>query len=164
MTSSARRFVLNAVLTIFVLASLVLTGWAVRSVLRTADSETWPVVKGRVTLTDILFSSGSQSAGRRSAVFYTPYVRYEYLHQGTSYTSDVVSFTPEGHSDRAIAEAFLKNYPVGAEVSVHVHPDDPALAVLRPGQNVAMTMLKLLFPVGFLATSVLALAGINLKR
>lgn len=96
-------------------------------------STTWPATAGTVTA----------SERKRVTLRTQPRVVYSYAVNGTSYTSERISFAagvPPKETDE-----FLARYPVGKNVSVHYSPEKPSDAVLEPGTNKHVTaQLRLL--------------------
>jgi hypothetical protein len=100
-------------------------GLARRSGALAAASRTWPTTKGKVLSSDI-----ERAYAFRTGDVYTPIVRYEYAVGGRRYESDVVAFGMTSLKPRRKAEAYLAGRAVGAAVTVHYNPDDPAAATL----------------------------------
>jgi len=91
-------------------------------------STAWPTVRGTVT-----------AAEQKKVMFRKqPKVTYTYVVNGTSYTSQRISFAA-GSPPRE-TDAILSRYPVGQEVTVAHAPDNPAEATLETGSNRQVTM------------------------
>ena len=87
------------------------------------QSEQWPVVPGKIIRS---FVKSSISEGATS---YSADIKYSYTVEGVEHRSDVVVIG--GHSYGA--NATVKRYPLGKEVSVSYDPRKPGRAVLEPG-------------------------------
>lgn len=90
------------------------------------ESLSWPTVRGRIT--------ESRIETRRKPSSIRPRVRYEYEVEGRRYASTKIVAGDIG-SGRDQAHRLHKLYSVGTEVDVFYKPDQPAIAVLQPGQN-----------------------------
>ena len=116
---------------------VVVGGWLVSEGVR---SKSWPTVDGTVTESDVAL--GQRPAGDRTNRWatYHPVVRYRYKVNDSSYTGknitmaiDLLGWGEGAYRDDAVAVA--ARYPVGAVVTVHYKPSDPAIAVLEPGAS-----------------------------
>jgi len=96
------------------------------------------VVDGVVVVSEVVKecreSVGDDGAG---STWYAYVARVEYAWQDGDVTrrSEQIAFerTDPAFADPWQARAFLRRYPAGATVRVHVHPDDPSASVLEPG-------------------------------
>jgi hypothetical protein len=94
-----------------------------RTIQQAKESTTWPGTTGTIT------ASTTKKVMFRSQ----PRVAYSYAVNGTSYSSERISFAagvPPKETESVVAR-----YPVGKEVTVHYAPDKPSEAVLEPGTN-----------------------------
>lgn len=64
---------------------------------------------------------------------YVAEVLYEYSVHGERYSSDLVSFGEFGSHNTKNAQRIVDEYPAGKSVVVYYDPDNPDVAVLRPG-------------------------------
>jgi len=95
-----------------------------------------------------------------TATSYWPEVEFSYEYGGTLRTSNKIWPVGEGGSE-ADAKVSLSSYPVGAEVSAFVDPDDPETAFLekRWSQAPYLSVIIGVFPIGFVAGLGILLAG-----
>ncbi len=97
-----------------------------RSKQKAAMSQTWPMVKGIVTETNITAQEHDE------VVRYMPLVRYTYEVDGKIYESRQITFgSGVEFSSRQKAADYLAEYPLDAEVSVYYDPEKPSEAVLK---------------------------------
>jgi hypothetical protein len=92
----------------------------------------WPAAPGRVVT-----SESVTTAFRGRGLRYAPAARivYEYEAGGSAHTSERVGVeTRPVEAESAEGQRRLRDYPVGAEVTVYYDPDDPAMAVLERGR------------------------------
>lgn len=115
-----------------------------KSLLRGYQSKQWPATTAVVTKSEYEVvkrkESRSTTTGGKSTStsvdvdsYYTVF-SYRYRVGATPYSHDRVSFSNEGLAvSKQAVTGFLKQYPLGAEIMVHVNPDDPTDAVIEPG-------------------------------
>ncbi len=89
-------------------------------------TEHWPITNGKIE------SANLKEQSSRNGPTYSAEVTYRYQVNGDSYTGNKISVGALSSSDE-YARAILNRYPVGAPVSVHYSPGDPADAVLETG-------------------------------
>jgi hypothetical protein len=105
--------------------------WSLVNFVYAVLSRRWPHATGTVIVSDLQRSRDSE--GEYS---YRPEVSYQYSVKGEEFIA-----TRTRYGDRlalswpAPAAKMVRRYPVGAVVSVHYDPDEPAEAVLEPGVN-----------------------------
>jgi len=100
-------------------------------------SVSWPTVAGEVLDARVVESrrrSGTGRGGSSSATESIPLVRYAYEVNGERHESQRVDFKTRA-GGRAAALEELGDLAPGATVTVHYDPNDPSLAVLRPGNG-----------------------------
>lgn len=131
---------------VFITAGVLITGVGVffvimgtREYLRGRASLSWPTVTGAILESEITSSTHSSGAGRTSRAgsrsrSHSASVRYVYEVGGQAYEGRRIDFMTNS-SGRSAAEAELVGLERGATVTVRYHPDDPSLAVLRPGNG-----------------------------
>ncbi|MFL6590052.1 MAG: DUF3592 domain-containing protein [Chthoniobacterales bacterium] len=90
-------------------------------------SVNWPTTAGRITASEI-----KKVIFRRQ-----PQISYSYSANGTSYTSQRVSFAG-GYKPKEV-DPVLARYPIGSEVTVAHDPQNPAEATLETGANKQVT-------------------------
>jgi hypothetical protein len=104
---------------------------------RARDSRHWPVHEAVV-----LESTIKEHRGGKGGPRYSPFVRYEYRHQGAVFKGQRIMFTGWPlNSTREDVEQFLQPFAKGTRICVHVCPDDPRLSVIEPGVDRRLTLL-----------------------
>ena len=105
--------------------------WSLVNFVYSLLSRRWPQATGKVIVSDLQRSRDSEGG-----YSYRPEVSYQYSVEGQEF---IASRTRYGDrlalSWSAPAARMVRRYPVGAVVSVHYDPDEPAEAVLEPGVN-----------------------------
>lgn len=111
--------------------ALILFGSWMASTAKVAD--TWPTVQGKVLSADV---RSPHKSGSSSQSFHLE-VEYEYTVDGKRYTSNRYQLgsgpSHGNHGDVESAKADAEKYPVGSEITVHYHPENPHSAVLQTG-------------------------------
>ncbi len=98
----------------------------------------WPVADAVITASEVVRSRSSNDSGPT----YRPEVSYDYSVDGASLSGDRISFGGAvSSSNQSWARSVVARYPVGGQVQVRYHPDDPSLVVLEPGMNWAVWLL-----------------------
>lgn len=92
-----------------------------------ATVKRWPTATAHVLVSRLKTSQSSDSTA-----MYQPYVRYRYSVQGKEYTQDRYELINSSSNLKNHDEKKLTRYPVGAKVTVHHNPVNPADAVLNP--------------------------------
>jgi hypothetical protein len=91
--------------------------------LRNAQSESsWIRIPGVVL----------ESCIRNSSEGYVPTIRYEYNFEGDRLENDMFKSVLISSSSRIPSERVISRYPVGANVTVYVNPQNPTDSVLEP--------------------------------
>jgi hypothetical protein len=127
-----------------------------------AAAAQWPVVAGKVISVEIVERIDKTEDGP-SRVF-VPQVHYVYNADGVSRDGSVIRFGLEnrGYSLEQQAREFLARYSVGSKVEVRYEPQNPAIAVLEPGQigggsNLLAGILLMLVGIGGIAFTVFSI-------
>lgn len=119
--------------------------WKWRQVKRTIReweaSLQWPKAPGRVIESQVLLDA---SGDPELPAFYFPRVAYQYVVDGTSYSSTLIAVR-DLHSYHKAAAAIVARYPTGSDVQVSYNPQSPEISVLEPGSE---GMGKMLFFAG----------------
>ena len=92
-----------------------------------SDSEGWPTTTGTVVTSEIK----TQRSGDGNT--YSARVIYDYVVDGTEYTSGKITVADGSSSRSAPATRLVEQYPVGSQVDVYYNPLVPDEAVLQPG-------------------------------
>ena len=104
-------------------------------------STNWPTVEGVIKSAQI--GDTGRPAREGDSRSYHPEIRYEYLVDGETFTSERISFRLEGiqsHARPEIAE-IVASYRPGSKVTVHYNPEDPSVSCLETGMNVGGLVL-----------------------
>jgi hypothetical protein len=115
-----------ALLSIVPLLGLLLLGLGARDVWRGAASVRWPKATAVV-----IESVGGENAGNETP---SSTVIVAYTVNGQEYRTSTMHFGEStGTSDPSHAEMARLRYPKGLEISVAYHPQNPAIAAVKPG-------------------------------
>ncbi len=93
-------------------------------------SEAWPLVRGRVTVSEVT-EVHSRDIDRRPRLYFKPRVRFRYRVEGEKYWSETLTTVEVSSNSRDMAEEVVRRYPKGSDVDVYVNPQDPSIAVLE---------------------------------
>jgi hypothetical protein len=97
-------------------------------------AKSWPTVEGTV-----IFSESARGCGNGTSFW--PKVQYRYGVAGQTYTSENLVFGNIGCGPDDAAHSIVQQFPLHANVVVHVSPDDPGKSVLMVGQVLDDTWL-----------------------
>lgn len=122
------------------------------------ESAYWPTTQGKVSrsyLHSHTHTTQNQDGTSSSSTSYSPHLRYTYEVNGVWYRSNTIVLGYEELSmSRLEAEAYLDNYPTGAELTVFYNPQEPSMSVLIPGRisyGVSLVIGGVIFTVVLLA-------------
>jgi len=133
-------------LTLFIMGIVfIISGWMVythigKPMVEEAEvSENWPTTSGEVTASDI-----SQYTNDKGKIMYSTAINYEFMVDNKSFIGDRVSLSSNGSSTSSLKQVkkALKTYPVDAKVTVYYDPELPNNAVLEPGADVFIYIMK----------------------
>jgi len=114
----------------------ILLSMGIRSVWRGLASAHWPTAPGVVLHAGMTEDQAKDARNRNTYNFYSADLAFRYRVNGRDYTSETVQFGQAiGTGDISNAAVLLLRYPAGAKVTVSYHPNDPALATVKPGVN-----------------------------
>jgi hypothetical protein len=99
---------------------------------RAHTSVGWPTVPGVVEQSKV-----EKIPTLRSGTFYRLALRYRYQVDGADQLGDRAMFGPVRVSNQDLIESLADRFPVGAQVTVHYDPADPATAVLDTSDEMA---------------------------
>ncbi len=88
---------------------------------------TFPTTTGKV------LNSKVESERDSDGTTYRAEIQFEYSVNNQAYTSDTYRFGTMGMSDSTEANNIVREFPVGANVTVYYDPTDPQRAILKPG-------------------------------
>lgn len=94
----------------------------------------WPLVKGRITKSELdVFQGRLSDDDTRTRTLYRPLIAYSYAFKGVTYSGNQEAFGAKvTSSSDSYARKLIAKYPLGAAVNVHVNPQNPSEAVLKP--------------------------------
>ena len=151
---------ITAGLALLLAATFGLALWRIGRLRRAvAATKSWPTTRGRIVEGSIHETSIYLPKGGRAATYHANLV-YEYAVAGRAYRSNHFNVDgPQAYSFRRRAEAHLRQWPPGSEVTVYYDPAKPEQAVLsRKAQRIATLWFALalgggiaVFLLGFLA-------------
>ena len=96
---------------------------------RALDSKHWLVREA-----EVLDSRIDEHRGGITGTRYSPFLCYEYRHDGLVYKGKRIMFSGLGlTSSREKVEEFLVPFAQGTHIAVHVSPRDPRVSVIEPG-------------------------------
>lgn len=137
-----------------------------------SDSEDWLVTTGTIEDSWVERDLRTDAEGD-SETYYEPHLRYQYLVNGTAYSSQRVDFGQQrSYGWVSRANNFLDQYPVGSQVDVFYDPGSPSQAVLvREAHGAtggligggAMILLSVVGWIGLLIKGKRAQAATNLE-
>jgi len=149
-----------AALSIFPLLGLILLGRGAREVWQGMASTKWPQSGGIVLASEVSENTGTYLRTRTTSTTYSSKVTVGHKVNGKEFKTGTLHFGQStGSSDPSEAEMSRLRYPEGAEVAVAYHPQDPALAALKPGftaealtppvAGLALTLVGIMFMLAF---------------
>lgn len=97
---------------------------------RALDSLGWPYVEGRVSSSRV-----EELTTIEGTVRYRPRIRFTYAVGDTSHESDRHTFGAPDTLDGELAYTLVDRYKADAPVHVYINPNDPADAVMQPGDR-----------------------------
>ena len=100
--------------------------WCIRDSVAAVQASGWPTAVGTVSHSEVYEDRGGRG------VAYVPKVTYNFDVRGRNFTGSRVYFN-EGGEIESSARRVISSLPVGAHVSVHYNPAQPADSVLYPG-------------------------------
>ena len=112
-------------------------------------AKTWPVVAGKVTISDVdAFRGASYANEPRAGIMYRARLTYAYEYNGIPYIGhDVTLGGKLTSSSQWLAKRTSAKYPEGASVKVYVNPQKPEQAVLQPRAGGAWLLWLVAFAV-----------------
>lgn len=120
----------------------------------------WPVEEGTVVLSRVK----ERTLGPGVPTEYAHEILFEYRHEGEPYQGDRVKRRDNPYfKEKAKAERWVADWPVGKEVEVFVDPDNPSFAVLDHDTRAAGYTIWFpgVFLVGGLVVLVRAIHGLS---
>ena len=126
----------------FLVAGLAVGFFGVKGLINAKASVEWPQDSGEILMSEVDRNSGSSGSGGSSTTYHAAIV-YSYQIDDVGYESDRVAYGDYGSSDSSHAREIVRRYPVGEEVQVFYHPDDPRTSLLEPGVKLQAWFLPL---------------------
>jgi len=131
----------------FFLIGLAVLVFGIRGLLEANASTHWQTTTGTVTHSDVTVSRSSDGTMFGASVV------YEFEIDGSRHIGDRVNASDFQSSSRAAALRVVERYPVGMEVTVYCHPNEPERSLLEPGISTSAFFLPGFGLVFFLAGS-----------
>lgn len=113
---------------IFLLVGIGLTFWGWNILQNARASASWPTAEGRVTKSEVTYSTDSDNGDS-----YSPKITYSYKVNNTNFINSTIKFGENSYSSRNKANGIAAGYPVGKNVTVYYDPKKPERSVLEPG-------------------------------
>ncbi|WP_455203734.1 DUF3592 domain-containing protein [Kaarinaea lacus] len=135
----------SIIVALFVITGLLVTAWGVIIIIKARETQQWPNVAGVIVESN--FDVGN--------IDLLPHIAYSYIVEGQSYHRRM-EFSADISPTQEFATSYVEKYPLGTEVQVYYHPDNPQRATLEPGLGkgdwlvVAIGLSTLLFGILFL--------------
>ncbi|MDX2493757.1 MAG: DUF3592 domain-containing protein [Desulfuromusa sp.] len=120
--STPNTYVKTSPMFLVLLAGIIILGYGLWNVYRGYESKTWPTTTGTIITSRI--AGSTRIIGRKA------FIKYDYLVDNKSYTSQLVSYTWKC-VDYAGSMEILREFPQDKQVVVYYNPSDPNDAVLR---------------------------------
>jgi hypothetical protein len=111
-----------------------------------AAAQTWPVVEGAVTLSELRENVDSSVRSKRNSITYYAHITYCYSVGGKEYTSGKLNWGARIEtSDIESVRAYLNEYPKGKKVPVHYNPAKPSESIVETGIRSNTFIYKMAF-------------------
>ena len=114
----------------FFLAGLHTLLWCRRRRRLAEQAMHWPVTIGRVVKSHMVYARPKMDESDALVFLYRYEIGDLFL---SGKTIDLTRW--DVNTDSKWAEEMVRNYPVGSQVNVHYHPDDPWVSVLEPASR-----------------------------
>jgi hypothetical protein len=135
---------------------IILVITAIVSRKRAQVAQSWPTTMGQMLALNIEEHRSYDSQDHHTRISYKPVVQYSYGVAGQAFYSDRIGFGANTF-DRNTAQLKIAPYTVGAGVTVHYNPEDPAKAVLET--NASGSNLFMIVGIIFAVMGLLAICG-----
>lgn len=113
-------------------AGIILIVWSGREALEAYKSKSWPTTEGMVT-SSYVHKRESPPSDKNKHPTYHAKINYAYTVDGMHYTSERIRFVDNIGGSREKAKRMADEYFAGKTVIVYYNPDDPGMALLKPG-------------------------------
>jgi Protein of unknown function (DUF3592) len=121
-----------------IVASLIMLVAARMMTKQTRAMKKWPKAAGRIVQSEVITSvhhrertgQGFISSGY-DQTYYAPRIVYSYQADGNSFEGDNIGWSGSAGTP-ALAEKYVRRFPLHAEVQVFYNPDDPTRSTLAP--------------------------------
>ena len=146
---------------IFLTVGAVLLGIGLSTRSKELAAKSWPSTQGVVVYRGVREEKHENDNGTDYS--YHPRVVFDFDLEGTTYTSEGLSFVSRGYSTHRAALEELKPYRNGEPVEVFYNPEDRYDAILQPGASSGSLIFLILGSV-FSAVGGIAMVGIGIHR
>ena len=127
---------------VFLVVGLVVLGFGLSQRRAESASVNWPETTGKVVYSGIRHETRRGDDGREHS--YYPRVVYDFVLDGTTYTSEGITLSDAGSSRQRNAAKAIKPYRAGKDVSVFYDPEDPYSAALKPGRSTGSLIMLII--------------------
>lgn len=128
--------------------------FGLRSIMKARDALHWPQVAGEITRSEVRMS---RSYNPEDNTTYHALIDYVYVVEGKRYEGDKLRPQFGATGRKTSAEDNAARYPEGAQVLVHVNPDDPTEAYLEVGLTAGSILISLTPTLFLLSFAILVL-------
>lgn len=124
----------RAAMVVALCAMALVTVWIAATLSHHArQARRWPLVTARITRSEVDRFEGRLKQDTALRTLYRPIVTYEYAFNGIAYSGDSSSLGGKvTSSSDSYAKKTVAKFPLGSSVQVHVNPQNPSEALLRP--------------------------------
>jgi len=131
------------ILLLFSLTGVGLTFWGWRVMKQAKERKSWPTVSGKIVV----------SSMEKGLVDLFPRIEYRYEVEGRPLQT-IFEFPGGTQPTPEFCQAYLKKYPLDAEVMVYYQPGKPEVSTLEPSEEgdwmiLALGMMLMVFGAGF---------------
>lgn len=110
----------------------------------------WPPTTGKIVSSAVTHGPHTERGEQRAAPKFYPEIKYEYVVNGTTFSSERRGIGGEIGLAENAAHAIVERYAVGAQVTVYYNPAQPSEALLER-QVTGLQLRQLILPVAVLA-------------
>jgi len=112
---------------------------------QTSAMKKWPTASGRIIRSEITTTAqqhrrANGMRGGYNVTMYVPRIVYAYEADGHAFEGDDIGWSASANRP-AVAEKYVKRYPLHAQVRVFYNPDDPTEATLAPAGSMLALIL-----------------------
>lgn len=133
LTAKQQSIVTWALISLFLVAGAVFTGFGIHGLALGFASRSWPSTEGQITQSKVERRTPPMNERIRfGSPAYFAVVTYEFTVDGATYKADRVASADIGWGE-AHARRIAERYPKGSDVRVYYMPENPSTCLLEPG-------------------------------